>query len=746
MISLRLLVKFFNIPFSPPIALIWGVLFLTVFTITAYYPATEAGFILDDKNFFLEDPLIKAPDGFRRIWFSPLENNNIWPYLPITRTTFWLENQIWGINLKITHWINITLHLISAILLWLGLRGLQVQGAWFVGALFAVHPLHVQSVAWIAERKNVVAGIFYLLCLWSYWCFEKKRSWWWYLITLGVFLCALLSKTATIMLPVVLIFGRLWLRTPWKLTDFLRLVPFFSLSLGIGYLRIWFEIHSFGASDSQISSNYLERILIAGHIPFFYLSKLFFPYPIIFNYPKWILDSTQISMYLPVISLTLISGILLRKYQTWGRAPFLGLGAFGVMLFPILGFFNNSWFQYSFVANHWVYLASIPVFILSFQGLIGIEKNISVGQEGFNKYMLKTVWIPILIGLGMMTWNLSSTYKDHETLWKATIARNAASWLAHFNLGTDYLNQKRYSLALESLSTAIGLKHDLVQAYNNRGIVYLHLHQYVESIEDFNQILRLNPADVGAYNHRGHAYLKLKKYQLALQDYNKAILLQPDYPLSYDNRGNVLADLGQYQQALEDFTRAIALKPNFPEAYNHRGLAYFVLNEYQKAMQNYQKALQLKPDFANAYYNQGIAYFHFKQFEKSIEKYTRALQFNPEFVEAYRDRGLAYAKLQQYEASIQDFNRALQIKPDLAEIYYYRALSYSALEQYAQSLEDYTKAIQLQPTTTWAYINRGILYMTYFKKREEACQDWEKACELGQCQNYHLAQNNEECN
>ena len=174
---------------------------LILLTLAVYYPAMDAQFIIDDNKFFVEDPLMTAPDGLIRIWFSPADNNHVWPYLPMTRTTFWIERQFTDFNPQVSHWINIIFHLISAVFLWLVLKQWLKQGAWWIGLLFAVHPVYVQSVAWIAERKNVVAAVFYILCLWSYLQFEKKRLKTWYALALVLFLCALLSKTSVVMLP-----------------------------------------------------------------------------------------------------------------------------------------------------------------------------------------------------------------------------------------------------------------------------------------------------------------------------------------------------------------------------------------------------------------------------------------------------------------------------------------------------------------------------------------------------------------
>ena len=294
-------------------------LILFLITLAFYYPATQAGFIWDDELYFIEDPLMTASDGLQRIWFSPLEHNQIWYYIPFTRTSFWIEHQLWGLDLQKFHLTNIFLHSANSIVLWLVLRFLRIPGAWGIGLLFAIHPMHVESVAWISERKNVLSGLFYLLSIWSYLYFIKNKQGAFYLLSLGLFVCALLSKPATVMLPVILLFCYWWLRHPIQKKDIFLLIPFFLCALGEAYFSIWFELYAIGSPGSKLSLNLLERILIASHIPYFYLSKLLFPYPLLFNYPTFQLSSMQIENYLPLCSGILMTAVFGWKYLKWGR-------------------------------------------------------------------------------------------------------------------------------------------------------------------------------------------------------------------------------------------------------------------------------------------------------------------------------------------------------------------------------------------------------------------------------------------
>ncbi len=571
-----------------------GLAAIVLGTVVAYYPATEAGFIIDDDKFFLTDPLLQDPGGLWKIWSAPSQNNGVWPYIPITRSTFWLEQQWFGQTPQVTHSLNIILHLISALLLWLGLRHFKVRGAWFIGMLFALHPIYVQSVAWIAERKNVVSAIFYFLSFWSFLYFDQKKYWRWYGIALLLFVCALLSKTSTIMLPVLLVFCRLWLGSSWKKADIGLLLPFFLLALGFGYLRIQFEFLFFGAADAQFALSFLERLLVAGHIPFFYLSKLVFPHPLIFTYPKWNIDPTQFTLYLPLFSLLIVAGILFWKYRDgWGKHIFLGLGSFLVALFPVLGFFNNAWTQFSFVADHWVHLPSVSVLILGTQGMLWCCQVIE--SKGFASPLAvkAVVWSVVFLILGALTWQQTRLYDSHQTLWQGTLEHNPDAWIAHQELGREALEAEKYQQALQFFNTTLTYKKNHIHTYNNRGVTYIHLDQYDQAIEDFTRALQINPEFEEAYHNRGFAFAYLQKYEQAMQDYNNALRYNANYVAAYYNRGNLYGLLKQYKKAIADYDAALQINPNYAQVYQNRGLLHMRSGQQKQACMDWKRACQL---------------------------------------------------------------------------------------------------------------------------------------------------------
>ncbi len=620
-----------------PSPLLFGSKFflLIILTITIYLPVLDGGYLLDDREFFIDDPLVVSEEGWVKIWLSPQENNGVWPYLPLTRTSFWIERQLWGENFWNTHFVNVLLHLLSAMILWLGLRHLGIRGAWLIGLLFAIHPIYVQSVGWMSQRKNVLAAVFYLLSLWAYLAADTKKNlaadskkkWGMlhggkYALALMAFICAVLSKTSTVMLPVILIFCRLWLRQDWKKADYWALLPFFGIALAVGIFRVQFEYDSFGAVGEAFDYGGLTRLLVASHVPFFYLQKILFPFPLIFVYPKWDILLQQLNFYLPVLSLLGIAGILLWKFQTWGRGIFLGLGAFWVALFPVMGIFNNNWTRFSFVTDHWVHLPSIAILILVVRGGLLLFDRFA-NRIPLVRYAALASGSGIVVCLSMLTWQQSQAYQGIETIWKDTIQKNPRSWTGYNRLGAFYFGRGKLELAIHHFTEALRIKPDFVEAYNNRGSAYFRAGKIEEAFNDFNEALHL---------HEAHLEARL-------------------------NRGIVYNTIQQYEKAVEDFSHILRLDPNYSQAYAHRSESYLYLKEYELGIHDIEMALQDARDDAlvGHYFNRAFAYIGLKQYEKALDDLNQTITQDDKFEKGYRFRAFVYMQLGKANLACQDW-------------------------------------------------------------------------------------------
>ncbi len=540
---------------------------ILLLTVVAYFPAMNAGYVVDDAVYILQDRLMTLPGGLWRIWFAPQDNNGVWPYLPIARTSFWLEYRLWGWDPMASHIVNIGLHVLSALLLWRILHQLRISGAWWIAAFFLLHPIHVQSVAWLTERKNVLSGVFYLLTFWAWLRYQRQPTVNAYLLALVCFLAALLSKTSTVMLPALLVLLMLWRKQKlsWKMSG--HLLPFFALSGATAYVRVWFELYSFGANRPELELSFLERLINAGKIPFFYIGKLIFPYPLMFHYPKWDVDPTMLSNYWGLFLGLVIAGLCYWKYSTWGRSLAFGLGAYLITLFPVMGFFNNAFTRFSYVADHWIYLPSIPLIMLGVGSVFRyyriklIEKrrqDQALYQIRITAPLLRSTpfgWAMILI-FALVTWWQTQHYWNEVTFWEHTLKNNPESWLAHNNLGKWYLDNALWDEAREHLDQAILINPRYWKAYLNRGSINLLQNRLQDAITDWSRAIAIDPRGAQAYHNRGVAYLESMMYEQALADFNQALNIDPNLVLVYRERGSTYNALGNTELACADWRRA----------------------------------------------------------------------------------------------------------------------------------------------------------------------------------------------
>jgi len=508
---------------------------IVLITLLAYIPAMRAGFVWDDDAFLTENKLIHAEDGLYRFWFT----TNAPDYFPLTSTMLWLEWRLWGMNASGYHVVSVLLHAISAVLIWLALRRLKIPGAWLAGLVFAVHPVAVESVAWITERKNTLPLVFYVLTILLFLVFETRETNRWYIASLLAFLLSLLSKTSVVMLPVILLGLAWWQRGIIVRKDFVRMIPFFALSLLMGLVTIWFQYNSAGA-DSIRTDSLLSRLAIAGQAIWFYLYKAILPINLCFVYPRWETGSHTWISFLPLIGLTVCFLCFWQYRKTWGKHCLFGLGYFVITLFPVLGFINIYFMKYSLVADHWQYPSLIGIISL----LTGTATYI---VNRWNKPLrsIGTITAIVVVGtLSLFTWKQSRVYKNEETLWKDTISKNPNAWLARAALG--------YSLAE---------KGDLAG-----------------TVHHFSEALYLNSEDANAHYNLGVALYEQGILDEAMKHLNQAIRIRPDYAEAHNNLGIVLAKQGKLNQAIAHFSKAIQIRSN-----------------YQQAKKNLRHALQLKP-------------------------------------------------------------------------------------------------------------------------------------------------------
>jgi tetratricopeptide (TPR) repeat protein len=570
----------------------------------AYLPALEGGLLWDDAA-HVTRPELRSLHGLWRIW-SDLGATQ--QYYPLLHSAFWMEYKLWGDSMLGYHLANLLLHAAAAILVMLIMRRLGLQGAWLAALVFALHPVCVESVAWIAEQKNTLSTVFYLSAALLYLHFDETRRRSQYFLALALFVLALLSKTVTDTLPAALLVVFWWRRgrLGWK-RDVLPLLPWFTLGAAAGLFTAWVERKFVLAEGPDFALTLVERFLVAGRAVWFYLGKLVWPANLMFFYPRWRVDPGEWWQYLfPLGALAALAGLCLlaRKH----RGPLAGALVFGGTLFPALGFFNVYPFIYSYVADHFQYTASLGIIVPVASGL---ASAVSLLRPGTRRWTMAAASVA-LAGLGALTWQQCGMYSDMETLFQETIERNPGCWIAHYNLGVLIGGTPgRSEEAIQHYREAARLKPDYAMAHYNLALALSQTpDRLAEAIEEYRASLRANPHSAEAHNNLGLALSKIPgRLPEAIEEYGAALRTAPDSAEAHNNLGIALLNTpGRSSEAIPHFQAALRLKPDSAEIHNNLGGALSLEpGRVREAIEEYRTALRLQPDYSDARYNLEVA-------------------------------------------------------------------------------------------------------------------------------------------
>ncbi len=633
-------------------------LLLVAATLLAYQPAWSGKPIWDDDQHMTPSRL-RSMTGLSRIWMQPGATQQ---YYPLTYSAFWMENKLWGNSTLGYHLVNILLHAASALLVVRILQKLEVPGAWLAAGIFALHPVQVESVAWISELKNTLSGVFYLGSALAYLKFDRTRNRKLFAAALGLFILGLLSKTVIATLPAawLLIFwwkrGRLF----WK-QDVLPLAPFFLTGIGTGLFTAWFEQKVLHAEGQAYDFSFIERILIAGRALWFYLGGLCWPAKLVFIYSRWDVNQGVWWQYLFPAALLLLLAALWWVRQ-W-RGPLAGLLFFAGTLFPALGFFNLYPFRYSFVADHFQYLASLGIITLASAGAALLLGRWRVwGRAGGNLMCLT-----LLATLASLTWRQSGMYADAETLWQTTITRNPDAWMAHDNLGIVLLQQGQVDRAILQFQKALAIQPDDVVTRKNLGIALLLKGQAREALVQFQKVLAIQPDDAVARNNLGYIFLQKGQAREALVQFQKVLENDPREPMANYNLGNFLLAKGRVDEAIVYFQKSLAVQPDSLLARDNLGTALLLKGQELEALVQFQKALEYDPGDPTAHYNLGLVLCQKGRMDEGIVQFQKALETRPGFAEAHNNLGNALLQKGLVDEAIAHFQKALEIRPDFAD-------------------------------------------------------------------------------
>lgn len=535
-------------------------LFILVFVF--YFPALKAGFIWDDEA-ITQNPLLTSFDGLLKIWCKPwllpLEAH----YWPMIYTTFWIEYQIWGLHPLGYHFVNVILHSLNVILLWWILRNNFVPGSWLVAAVFALHPVHVESVAWVIERKDVLSGFFYLLSFICYTKFSKSNKAGFYILSLLLFICAMLSKSIVVTLPFALLLWLWWKDKPLTKKTILSLTPFLLISLILVTVDLWLFKHR---TTAKFDFSFLERCLIAGKAIWFYLWKIIFPFSLMPIYPRWAIKSARVWEYLfPLFAVCLpIVLFLLRKRI--GKSPAVLVLFFEITLTPVLGFLDFGFMSYSFVADRFQYIASIGVILLLTSGMVYHIRRIF---PHIHRWILYFGGGFFLLLLGVLTWNQSALYKDYETLFRYNVKKNPRSWAAHNNLATALEKKGEIDEAIKHYLKGVEIKPHEAQIYYNLGAIFTKKGQMDKAIAYYQQAIRLKPDFAEAHNNLGLIFASQGDSEKAFHHYTRALEINPYHIRAHFNLGNLLLQKGDILGAIKHYEKVVEINPRWTEAANN---------------------------------------------------------------------------------------------------------------------------------------------------------------------------------
>jgi tetratricopeptide (TPR) repeat protein len=588
-----------------------------------YWPALNGAFLWDDDGHITRGDL-RSLAGLGRIWLEPGATQQ---YYPVLHTAFWLEHFILGDVPAGYHVVNVLLHVTAACLFAAVLRRIAVPGAWLAALLFALHPVCVESVAWISEQKNTLSAVFYLLAALAYLRFDQTRRPMHYAIASSLFLLALGTKTVTATLPAALLVVFWWQRgrLEWR-RDVAPLAAWFGLAVVAGVTTAWVEHALVGASHTNFDLGPVQRGLLAGRVIWFYFSKLAVPLDLVFVYPRWTIDAGAWWQYLFPVGVVLL-GLAAWRCRSPRGAIAAGLIFIGT-LFPALGFVNVYPFVFSFVADHFQYLASLGLFALAGAGL-------SAALVRWPGARTTAATVALLVVLGGLTWRQSENYRSPVALYEHTLARNPAAWMAHNNLANLLTAAGRAQEAIPHLEAAIKLRPNSAEAENNLGYALVGLNEPAAALPHLQRAQQIQGDYVYAHNNLGLALMTLGRLAEAEIPLRTALRLKPEYPQAHLNLGLVLAQQDKTAEALTHFAAAVRLQPHYPEAEFNWAIGLALSNRVAESLPHFTRALELaprRPDIRNAF---GRALELAGRRDDAIARYGEALQLAPEFAEAH---------------------------------------------------------------------------------------------------------------
>jgi len=689
----------------------------------AYQPSWHGGMLWDDDAHLTRSDL-QSVNGLRRIWFDVGATQQ---YYPVAHSAFWIMHRLFGDNTLGYHLVNIALHASSAFLFFLILRRFRLPGASLAGLAFALHPVHVESVAWMTELKNTLSGVFVLGSTLAYLGFDEWRRRSAYAAALALFALAVMSKSVTAVLPAALLVLFWWQRgrLDWR-RDVLPLVPFVAVGVVAGLTTILVERLSLNARGVEYQLAAVDRVLIAGRALWFYFTKILWPSPLMFVYPRWSIDQGALWQYLfPIAALAALVACWALCERT--RGPLATLLLFCGILFPALGFFNVYPFRYSFVADHFQYLATLPI-IAAISFLLVTRTG---GQGGGRRIAEPALMAAIGIPFFLLTRAQGANYIDSDTLFRVTLARNPGCWLCLNNLASAKLHGSEGDVdeAVASLERALQLNPLSAEAHNNLGGAWQRKGRFDDAIREHQEALRLDPRLVDGQYNLGVAYQASGRGADARAAFEAALRLNPGYAAAHYNLASVLQSEGRIDDAIEHFREACRLDPGNWRTREGLARALLVSGRTDEAISESRRAVDISREDPEALSNLAGLLVQSGRMADALDVFTRALQRAPDSAALHDNVGSLLLREGRTADAIAHFSAAVRAEPGHAPAHYHLGIALAGAGRTADAVAEFEAALRADPQAPEIHNDLGAA-LANLGRYEEAIAHFHEALRL----------------
>ena len=646
---------------------------LIALVVGIYWPTLSNDFVSDDHQYTEHAQKLSSIRGLMSIWFDPTATPQ---FYPLTNTMFWIQYNLWGFTPLGYHVVNLIEQIITVLLAWRLLALLEVPGAWLAAALFAVHPVHVDTVAWVSEQKNLLSCLLAIGSILAYLRFapplllglrntpnsESNGSWFYYWLSLFLYTAAVLSKTVAVTVPPVLLVIFWWKsgRIAWK--EAIRLIPFLVVGIALSLVTVFVETVLLGASGEQWNLSWPARLLVAGRAICFYVTKLVWPSPLKFMYERWNIDPTSGQQYLYVIMVATVLVLLWIFRKQIGRGPLAAALLFIGIMAPALGFFNIHFFLYSYVADHFQYHASIALFALAAATIVLVTEK--TPRAALALQIL--IAVILLTPLGILARQRTFVYHDNSSLETDNIQDNPNSWTAQYDYGLLKQEEGKSEEALKYYHKALELFPTHGEIHNSIGLALASLSRYDEAIIELEKAISMGMTRDDTYFAEAtlaEIFARQGNLKTAIIHYQKALTQKPTAAFTLYKYSLILRQAGDRQAAFDAVQKSLKIDPDNADSQHLVGMLLSEANQLKDAHVALTRAVELKPDNAGFQEDLAMVLFKLNRFDLAATALKRATEINPKSANAWIGLGAIYGQRGDINAAIVAFQEAVKADP-----------------------------------------------------------------------------------